>query len=86
MIIVWNRSSKCSNFSLFPSNVIGVVVTGRVVIDCGLFWRLTSTVGQPIGLTGPGVFQILKSILSGNYVFTDIVSRAIFTGIILPRL
>ena len=40
-IIVWNRSSRSLNFSLLPSNVMGVVVTGLVVIDFGLFWRLT---------------------------------------------
>ena len=43
LIIVWNKSSKSSNFSLFPSNVIGVVWTGRIVIVWGLFCKLTST-------------------------------------------
>ena len=42
-IIVWNKSSKSSNFSLLPSNAMRVVVTGLIVIECGLFWRLTST-------------------------------------------
>ena len=42
-IIVRSKSSKSSNISLIPSNVIGEVLTGRIVIDCGLFWRLTST-------------------------------------------
>ena len=43
LIIVWNKSSKSSIFSLLQSNVMDVVVTGRILIDCGLFWRLTST-------------------------------------------
>ena len=41
LIIVWNKSSK--SFSVFPSNVIEVVLTGRIVIECGSFCRLTST-------------------------------------------
>ena len=43
LIIVWNKSSKSSNFSLFPSNVIGVVWTGLMVIDWRLFCKLTKT-------------------------------------------
>ena len=43
LIIVWNKSSKRSNFSLFPSKVIGVVWTGLMVMDWGLFCKLTNT-------------------------------------------
>ena len=42
-IIVWNRSSNSLNFSVLPSKVKGFVVTGRNVIECGLFWRFSKT-------------------------------------------
>ena len=43
LIIVWNKSSKSSIFRSCSQMSRGVVVTGLIVIDFGLFWRLTRT-------------------------------------------
>ena len=67
LLIVWNKSSKSSNFSLFPSNIIGVMVTGRIVIECGLFCRLTSTAANLLigswgvsGTSGSGIGRVVS--------------------------